>query len=621
MSSPARSMRARLAPAATWRGRARMACALLALLLLASPARASDDLTHVQEVFRDAIRRATPATVVCRPRGVASERAGFSSGVLVHPRGLVLSDGDAGLVWVTVDGRVTKSWSDDVVVRLVGQRGSAARTGRVVARDHDRDTSLIELVDGGTTPLPFVPIGVSADARVGDFALALGTTFDDEGVTPPTLTAGLISALSKMPEGEAGGPWRSIFTSAAINQGVNGGPLIDLAGRLVGTVSTYLDPEPDEPHPYLGKAVPIDLIRATFAAHSQMDEIVAAVDEAPAIDKGPAGALESTVHAAALAAWPSVVSLDVKRRAPVRGDTLLDESVVTLPRWRGPVTAFVADSEGHLVTSLHNLTNLADRARPTWRPPEGADHDSGLADIEGATVHLGGGRSVAARFLGHDIKRGVGVFVVDQDADQLPPPLQAAPEGALARGRFVLALGNPYGGERPDAPLLTMGVLGKRHADRAPTAWRGQWQTDAAVLDTNAGGPAVDLEGHVLGLLHLWHPARHGRGSGIAFVVPWSDVQQAVAGVLAGTAPVPGVFGVWFANAPAVLVSRTLEGGAAASAGVRVGDRLTALDGQEVSTPGEARNVLLQRYAGETVTATVRRGDQVLEIDVVLEAR
>ncbi|MGE0192248.1 MAG: trypsin-like peptidase domain-containing protein [Planctomycetota bacterium] len=591
------------------------------LLLFPRPASAGEDLTRVQEVFRDAIRRATPATVVCRPRGVASARAGFSSGVLVHPRGLVLSDGDAGLVWVTVAGRVTKSWSDDVVVRLVGQPGAASRRGRVVARNRDIDASLIELVDAGDTPLPYVPIGTGAEARVGDFALALGTTFDDEGVTPPTLTAGLISALAENAAGDASGPWRTIYTSAAINQGVNGGPLISLTGRLVGTVSTYLDPEPDEPHPYLGKVVPIDVVRAAFAELAPMDEVVAVAAVAPAIDKGPAGALESTVRAAAHAAWPSVVSLEVKRRAPVRGETLLEESVVTLPRWGGPVTAVVADADGHVVTSLHNLTNLADRARPTWRPPEGADHMSGLADIEGATVWLAEGVSLPARFVGHDLKRGVGLFVVEHGADQLPPPLAAASGEALTRGRFVLALGNPYGAERPRAPLLTMGVLGKRHDDRAPAAWRGQWQTDAAVLDTSAGGPAVDLEGKVLGLLHLWHPARHGRGSGIAFIVPWSDVREAVAGIAAGTAPQPGVFGVWFANAPTALVSRTLEGGPAAAAGVRVGDRVMALDGQDVTSPGEARAVLLQRFAGETVTATIRRGEQVLTIDVVLAAR
>src|SRR5690606_36821227 len=128
--------------------------------------------------------------------------------------------------------------------------------------------------------------------------------------------------------------------------------------------------------------------------------------------------------------------------------------------------------------------------------------------------------------------RGIGVFALDAADGPFPPPLPPADEAALRRGRFVLALGNPYGAARPSQPLLTMGVLGKVHHESSAAPWRGQWQTDAAVLDVNAGGPAIDVEGRLLGLLHLWHPACHGRGSGIGFVVPRTDVEAALADVL-----------------------------------------------------------------------------------------
>ena len=57
MSSPARSMRARLAPAATWRGRARMACALIALLLLAPNLVLGDDLVDESEQLVEEMKR------------------------------------------------------------------------------------------------------------------------------------------------------------------------------------------------------------------------------------------------------------------------------------------------------------------------------------------------------------------------------------------------------------------------------------------------------------------------------------------------------------------------------------------------------------------------------------
>jgi S1-C subfamily serine protease len=551
---------------------------------------------------------------------VERDLAGFSSGVIVHPRGLVLSDGDAGLVWTREAGRSGKSWSDDVEVRLVGIPGARPLRARVVARDRDIDVSLLEIRPPPAEPLPYVPLGRSEALRVGQIVLALGTTFDERGVTPPTLTAGLVSAFTWTGPGAAGS-YRSILTSAAVNQGVNGGPLIDLAGRLVGTISTYLDPEPDEPHPYLGKAVPIDLVRTTLGARPEMAEVLAAGEPDALPDDGPARALERTFHAAGLAAWPAVVSLEIERRHPVRRETLLEDEVVSLPRWTGPVTGIVADREGHIVTSLYNVTNVGDRARPTWNAPTGAGWEAGLADIEGAVVHDGSGQRIAAAFTGVDLRLGIAVFTVADDVAALPPPLVPAPEPAARRGRFVLALGNPYGAQRPPQPLLTMGILSKLHAQTAPSAWRGQWQTDAAGLDTNAGGPVVDVEGRVLGMLTLWHPARHGRGSGVAFVIPWPAIAEAIPRVAAGRGPRLGILGVYFGAGSRPVVSRTVPDGAAARAGLRAGDRLLQLDGNEVPTTTEARNVLLNRYEGEAVRVRVQRGAATIDLDVELAAR
>ena len=227
------------------------------LFLVPTTTEGSEGLRAVENEFRETIRRVVPAAVTCRPWGVDGSNSGFSSGVLVSPDGLILSDGDAGLVWSRRGGEAVKSWRDDIEVRVVKAGGGDYQTfrARVLFRDTTVDTSLLRITNPPRTPLPFVPPGRSDQLRVGDFALILGTTFDDRGVSPPTLTAGLISAFTYL-NTSATNRYEFVYTSAAVNLDVNGGPMVDLRGRLVGTVSTFLDPEPDEPFQFLGKAGP-----------------------------------------------------------------------------------------------------------------------------------------------------------------------------------------------------------------------------------------------------------------------------------------------------------------------------------------------------------------------------
>lgn len=565
------------------------------------------------------MRTAGSAAVVCRPFGVSQRRAGFSSGAIVHPSGLVLSDGDAGLVWRPGSQR---SWQDRCEIRLLQDGRQRVFEARVIVRDRDVDTTLLRIVDP-PADLPFVALGHSHTLAVGDYVLAVGTAFDESGVAPPTVTAGVVATF----DAAAGAKRTSqdasfLYMTAAVNQGVNGGPVVDLAGRLVGTVSTYLDPKPDEPHAYLGRVVPIDRVREVLARHPEASAIDFAVPGA--IERIPeAGrALERTVRAAARRAWPAVASLTVQRRNPVRSETLLEDRIGFLPRFNGPVTGFLVGRDGLVVTSLYNVTNVAERVRPLWMPPDGADLTTGLADVLSATVHLGDGRSLAARYVGHDLRTGIALFRIDAPSSgaALPAGIAPAPAQAAERGRLVVALGHPYGPDRPADPLLVTGVLGKWHGDRAGEAWRGQWQTDAPGLDANVGGPALDLEGRLLGMMTIWHPARHGRGSGVAFIVPWSAIDAAIAGAATGNGSTKGILGVQFGAGRRPVLTHILGGRPGAAAGLLVGDRVLHIDDIETDTVADARSILAHRYAGEVVRLGIQRGNQRLEIAVTLDA-
>lgn len=185
----------------------------------------------------------------------------------------------------------------------------------------------------------------------------------------------------------------------------------------------------------------------------------------------------------------------------------------------------------------------------------------------------------------------------------------------------MLAVGHPFGAKARPEPLLSVGLLSRWHPDTASAAWRGQWQTDAAGLDTNSGGAAVDLEGRLLGLFTLWYPARHGRNSGIAFVVPWSSIRGALPDLARGKEPLPALLGVRFEGVGVPRLAAVTAGTAASRAGLRPGDVLVRMDAEEIIDYRDAIVLIGHRCAGDHVRIELERGSERLVIDAVLGPR
>jgi serine protease Do len=106
-------------------------------------------------------------------------------------------------------------------------------TAKVVGRDPTSDLAVLK-IDGAR--FPFVRFGNSAQARVGDWVVAIGNPFGLGG----SVTAGIISSVNRV---TGGGPFdRFIQTDASINRGNSGGPLFDMQGNVIGINSQILSP-------------------------------------------------------------------------------------------------------------------------------------------------------------------------------------------------------------------------------------------------------------------------------------------------------------------------------------------------------------------------------------------
>ena len=128
-------------------------------------------------------------------------------------------------------------------------------SAELIGSDDKSDVAVIKVES--TEPLPTLPLGRSADLRVGEWVLAIGNPFG----LARTVTAGIISATGRSRVGIADYE-DFIQTDAAINPGNSGGPLLDLDGRVVGINTAIFSRSGG--HMGIGFAIPIDMAKAIY---------------------------------------------------------------------------------------------------------------------------------------------------------------------------------------------------------------------------------------------------------------------------------------------------------------------------------------------------------------------
>ncbi|MEW6719507.1 MAG: trypsin-like peptidase domain-containing protein [Thermodesulfobacteriota bacterium] len=158
-------------------------------------------------------------------------------------------------------------WDDDghVVTNFHVVEGASEATARLAdGRDYKavlvgaspaHDIAVLRIGVGFRRP-PAVPLGSSADLKVGQKVFAIGNPFGLDW----TLTSGIVSALDRSLEGGRRGRVieHLIQTDAAINPGNSGGPLLDSSGRLIGINTAIYSPSGASAG--IGFAVPVDTV-------------------------------------------------------------------------------------------------------------------------------------------------------------------------------------------------------------------------------------------------------------------------------------------------------------------------------------------------------------------------
>jgi serine protease DegQ len=250
--------------------------------------------------------------------------------------------------------------------------------------------------------------------------------------------------------------------------------------------------------------------------------------------------------------------------------------------------------------------------------------------IEGADqieVALSDGRRASARIIGTDPESDLAVLRVK--LEQLPAIEFGAPSG-LRVGDAVLAIGNPFG----VGLTVTQGIVSALGRDQLNlTLFEDFIQTDAAINPGNSGGALVDTQGRLVGINTAIY-SRDGGNMGIGFAISADLARKVLDDILKSGRVSRGFIGVEpqdvneaiaeglkLPKAEGSIVTGLEQGGAAARAGIRVGDVLVAVNDKPVRNSSE----LVQRVAalqpGDKATLTFFREGQRQTVSLSIRQR
>jgi serine protease Do len=161
--------------------------------------------------------------------------------------------------------------------------------------------------------------------------------------------------------------------------------------------------------------------------------------------------------------------------------------------------------------------------------------------------------------------------------------------------------------------------------------WGKAIQTDAKISPANYGGPLVDIEGRVMGVLVPLSPQASGitagvdwYDSGIGFAIPFEHILISWKRLRDGQDLYAGLLGVALRGQelyqPAILAAAR-AGSPAATAGLRADDEIVSINGQRTAHQAAVKTELGRLYAGDRVRVAVRRAGQDLEFEVDLVAK
>ena len=271
-------------------------------------------------------------------------------------------------------------------------------------------------------------------------------------------------------------------------------------------------------------------------------------------------------------------------------------------------SGFIITEDGYVVTNYHVV--------------------SGASSVE---VTLYNGDTYDATVIGGDSDYDVAVLKINASGLQ---PVTLGESADVNVGDTVLAIGNPLG---ELTFSMSQGIVSS--CDRAINVDGTPFnmiQVDCSINPGNSGGPLVNLYGEVVGIVSAKYSTYSSTTvEGLGFAIPISDVRSIITDIMENGAVTDKAYMAITAGTmneqmaaqfnidvtEGVFVYSVVEGGAGDKAGLRLGDVITKMNDKTLTSRQDLSAAMKGYRAGDTVTLTVYRSGQYIEVELTFDTQ
>ena len=284
-------------------------------------------------------------------------------------------------------------------------------------------------------------------------------------------------------------------------------------------------------------------------------------------------------------------------------------NVLEIPKGSG--TGFIWDESGLIITNYHVI--------------HGANK---------IIITLESGNHYPAEVVGYAAEKDIAVLRIKSPNEKLKP-IVIGDSAALAVGRKVLAIGNPFALDTS----LTVGVvsaLGREIKSTDNRTIKDVIQTDAAINPGNSGGPLLNSMGELIGVnTAIYSPS--GASAGIGFAIPINTIAKLVPQLIEYGKIIRPVIGIETLKdyqarrlrVKGVVVFSVQDGLAADAAGIvglrydnrgqiHLGDVVIAINDEPITNEDSLLSSLEQFVPGDKIKVTTLKDEKIYNYDVVL---
>ncbi|HEV2198955.1 MAG TPA: trypsin-like peptidase domain-containing protein [Bryobacteraceae bacterium] len=290
--------------------------------------------------------------------------------------------------------------------------------------------------------------------------------------------------------------------------------------------------------------------------------------------------------------------------------------VSALDRQESTGSGVIVDPNGYIMTNSHVVLGAVRTRVFLARGAAGKNTGDDPGDVEGLDANI----------VGVDTESDLALLKIERSG---LPALKFMNSGRLRQGDLVLAIGAPLGLRNS----VSLGVVSAPARSLSDDSAMVYVQTDASINPGNSGGALVNASGLLAGL-NTFILTQSGGNEGLGFAIPsntvrdvylqlrkYGHVHRGDIGVFTENITPVMAKGLSLARDHGVIVSDVEPESPADRAGLKRGDLILSLDGQNVQSASQIENRMFRRQAGDKIVMHILRADSELDLSLSVRER